>query len=50
MAAFSASIDETCAFQLGNKFSHLLRHKITPEYLFVLDAAPYPIRLVRRVV
>jgi hypothetical protein len=33
MAAFSAPIDETSAFKLSNKFSHLLRHKITPKYL-----------------
>jgi hypothetical protein len=33
MAALAASIDESCAFKLGNKFSYLLWHKITPEYL-----------------
>jgi len=27
VAAFSASIDETGAFKLGNKFFHLLRHE-----------------------
>jgi len=30
--AFPAPIDETCAFKLGNKFSHLLRHEITLGY------------------
>ena len=29
MTTFSAPIDETCAFKLGNKFSYLLRHEIT---------------------
>ncbi len=38
MATFPATIDETCAFKLGNKFSHLLRHKITPEYLVATSA------------
>jgi hypothetical protein len=33
MAAFSAPVDETSAFKLGNKLSHLLRHKLTFEYI-----------------
>lgn len=32
MAAFSAPINKTCAFQLGDKLSHLLRHEITLGY------------------
>ena len=32
VAAFSASIDETGAFKLDNKFFHLLRHEITRGY------------------
>jgi hypothetical protein len=32
VATFPASIDEACAFKLGNKFSHLLRHEITGGY------------------
>jgi hypothetical protein len=32
VAAFPASIDEACAFKLGNKFSYLLRHEITVGY------------------
>jgi hypothetical protein len=29
VAALAAAIDETRAFKLGDKFSHLLRHDIT---------------------
>jgi hypothetical protein len=32
VAAFSAVINETRAFKLDNKFSHLLRHEITVGY------------------
>jgi len=32
VATFSASIDETCAFKLGDKFSYLRRHEITGGY------------------
>ena len=32
VAAFAAAIDETRAFKLGDKFSHLLRHQITVGY------------------
>jgi hypothetical protein len=32
MAAFSASIDETCTFKLSNKFPYLLWHKLTFGY------------------
>ena len=32
VATFSASVDEACAFKLGNKFSYLLRHEITGGY------------------
>jgi hypothetical protein len=32
VATFSASIDETCPFKLGNKFSYLRRHEITGGY------------------
>jgi hypothetical protein len=33
VAAFSAAINEARAFKLGDKFSQLLRHKITAGYL-----------------
>jgi hypothetical protein len=29
---FSASVDEACAFKLGDKFSYLLRHEIPGGY------------------
>jgi hypothetical protein len=32
VATFSASVDETCAFKLGNKLSHFLRHEVTYGY------------------
>jgi len=32
VTAFSTPVDETCAFKLGNKLSHLLRHGITLRY------------------
>lgn len=32
VATLSAAINETRAFKLGDKFSHLLRHKITVGY------------------
>ena len=32
VAAFSAAIDEACAFKLGDKFSYLLWHEITVGY------------------
>ena len=33
MAALAASINESSALKLGYKFSYLLRHKITPDWL-----------------
>jgi hypothetical protein len=32
LAAFSATINETRAFELGDQFSYLLRHEITVGY------------------